>query len=617
MESTKIVWHDPSIFNIENSCYIKDHLSQLEYQAFATVSETAQFLSTTKDKWILVTSGTNGQELVVQIHDLPAVIGIIIFCGNYEYNKQWSSAFKKVKRVETQSFKRVVEQARKIWDQLVAYNVLFMTQKGTKEYDQIIEALEIDSCGSPTAPLRLEKIRKKAYYHMEKELEMSFLQICKLALKNEAIPRAAVLSELRSFGIADEDKEEIEGKFGLYPNDLLRSFVYTYTSDVVYKRLNECYAKNVYGRVMNITAACLLELKNRPELMLHNPTVLWRGVEIPENILKKLTVGEKGFWPAFTSTAMRKEVALSPPFKGNVLFEIHLQENEAHPHIIAGAWSEYEDEQEVLFLPYFPLVITNIRKIGKMTHIIIEQDQTHPSLAINSQTLINYWRARLEAEVITPIDKICDTIRNKVTNSIDLVAYFRQDFDSDNSAPSFSKDFEKVIRATYKKYEPEIKKLNNSLSGSLLDYVKIMKDDLLNSAVFHIKARIENIFDLEFERIKHNFIKIMSYETITTFNIPDALLRNLISKVFNLATVSHFSSCSQVKSTIHEETKGELESSIYIDTFISELIRAIRHGTYGYREGIEETNNEIKIELNRQLEELKLKIHQSLENVLL
>ncbi|CAG9313937.1 unnamed protein product [Blepharisma stoltei] len=117
MESIKIVWHDPNVFGTENSKYITQFLTQIDYRAFTTVFETVQFFSSTNDRWILVTSGTNGQSLVQQVHSSPAVIGIIIFCRSSRYHMQWSSAFYKVKLVESTRFKNVLDQAKIIMNQ--------------------------------------------------------------------------------------------------------------------------------------------------------------------------------------------------------------------------------------------------------------------------------------------------------------------------------------------------------------------------------------------------------------------------------------------------------------------------------------------------------------------
>ncbi|CAG9313939.1 unnamed protein product [Blepharisma stoltei] len=617
MESTKIVWHDPNIFGEENYRYIREHLSPLQYKTFTTVTEAVQFLSSTTEKWILVTSGTSGEELVKQVHNFPSVIGIIIFCNNYAYHKQWSSAFKKVKRVEISNFGNVLQEARKIWDQLVTYNALFMTQKGKIEYDQIINALEINTVGTPSSQIACDSFSHRAYYHMESELEMSFLQICKLSLKNQAIPRSDVLNELKSFAITDENKARVEEMFGLYPNDLLRSFVHIYTSDLVFRRLNECYAANDYSRVMNITAACLLELKSRPELMLQNQTVLYRGVNISEKDLEKLTVGQRGFWPAFTSASTRGDVARRSYFQATVVFEIHLLASEPHPHIFAQPMSDYVSEQEVLLLPYFPLVITNIRKADNVTVITVDQDPTHPSLAFNSQTLINYWRSRIETEVMMPIDEICDNIRNKAIIIIDLPAYFKKNLALDHSVMPFTKDFEKIIRITYKKHENEIHKLNDSVSGSLIEYLVIMKNDIENSIVSYIKKNIEIVFDQYFEKIKDNIIKMMGYEVITTFSVPSAMVRELITKIMRLAEMGHFSTIPEVRQNFYEESKGETESSIYLKIFIKETIKAVEGGIGRNKEEIKKKNEEIKNELYRQLGILKSKLHQSLENVLL
>mmetsp|Transcript_12391 Transcript_12391/g.12433 ORF Transcript_12391/g.12433 Transcript_12391/m.12433 type:complete len:109 (+) Transcript_12391:51-377(+) len=92
-------------------------LSQIDYRAFTTVHETVQFLSAVNDRWILITSGTNGQNLIQQVHSSEAVVGIIIFCKNNAYHRQWSSAFGKVKSVESGSFKNVIDRAKESWIQ--------------------------------------------------------------------------------------------------------------------------------------------------------------------------------------------------------------------------------------------------------------------------------------------------------------------------------------------------------------------------------------------------------------------------------------------------------------------------------------------------------------------
>ena len=82
---------------------------------------------------------------------------------------------------------------------------------------------------------------------------------------------------------------------------------------------------------------------------------LYRGLPCTPETLKQYEVNKVHYWPAFSSTSKKKDVAIQFAQNNKVLlFEIFITINDRLSHInLPRSWSFYPGEEEVLLLPSF------------------------------------------------------------------------------------------------------------------------------------------------------------------------------------------------------------------------------------------------------------------------
>ena len=70
---------------------------------YRDVNQCIQFLQTIEnEKACLIISGSLGQTVVPQVHDMIQIDCIFIFCGNQQYHEQWAGKWPKIRGVFTQ-----------------------------------------------------------------------------------------------------------------------------------------------------------------------------------------------------------------------------------------------------------------------------------------------------------------------------------------------------------------------------------------------------------------------------------------------------------------------------------------------------------------------------------
>lgn len=89
-----LIWHDPNAFNQENNIYYENHLKELNAQRFSDYMDASRFLHNERKRWIVITSGSKGKELMDK---LPSVLAVIFFCNNKQFHENWSKNYPIVK----------------------------------------------------------------------------------------------------------------------------------------------------------------------------------------------------------------------------------------------------------------------------------------------------------------------------------------------------------------------------------------------------------------------------------------------------------------------------------------------------------------------------------------
>jgi tetratricopeptide (TPR) repeat protein len=118
-----LIWVDASIDESSKDC--QNTLAQLrsvvnDVNIFTQPDQCMQFLNGIHDeKAFVIASGALGQHLVSDIHELPQLDAIYIFCGNKSRHEQWTKEWIKIKGIHTdiKPICQALQQAAKQCDQ--------------------------------------------------------------------------------------------------------------------------------------------------------------------------------------------------------------------------------------------------------------------------------------------------------------------------------------------------------------------------------------------------------------------------------------------------------------------------------------------------------------------
>ncbi|CAF4517490.1 unnamed protein product, partial [Rotaria socialis] len=112
-----VIWVDGNIDENSNDC--RNTLAQLravisDVNVCTTLEQCVEFLNEIDDgKAFIISSGALGQSLVNDIHSIPKVDAIYIFCGNKTRHELWAKEWPKIRGVFT-SIKPICESLKKV-----------------------------------------------------------------------------------------------------------------------------------------------------------------------------------------------------------------------------------------------------------------------------------------------------------------------------------------------------------------------------------------------------------------------------------------------------------------------------------------------------------------------
>jgi hypothetical protein len=98
-ETYSLVWLDESINSPENLDAQNTIRSTINYlEKFDQLNKCEDYIQSvsSEHRIVLIVSGHLGQQLLPQIHHLPQVFSIYIYCTNIEVHQQWSQPYNKV-----------------------------------------------------------------------------------------------------------------------------------------------------------------------------------------------------------------------------------------------------------------------------------------------------------------------------------------------------------------------------------------------------------------------------------------------------------------------------------------------------------------------------------------
>ncbi|CAF0918099.1 unnamed protein product [Adineta steineri] len=135
-----LVWVDGNIDQTNKDC--QNTLTQLraavnDVMMFNQSDECIQFLNQMNDEQaFVITSGALGKNLVPEIHDMPKLDAIYIFCGNVSYHQQWTENWKKIKGVHNNikdSCDALKEGVKKVNQDLIPIIFVAMNEAASTE----------------------------------------------------------------------------------------------------------------------------------------------------------------------------------------------------------------------------------------------------------------------------------------------------------------------------------------------------------------------------------------------------------------------------------------------------------------------------------------------------
>ncbi|CAF1544450.1 unnamed protein product, partial [Adineta ricciae] len=387
-----LVWVDANIDEKGQDCQnTLTHLRSVvnDVNIYTQPDACVQFLNSIGDeKAFVITSGSLGQHLVPEIHDIPQVNAIYIFCGDKSKHETWTKSWSKVKGPHT-NIKEICEALT----------------TGVKQYNQDSIAMSFVTARGESSNANLN------------QLEPSFMytQILKKILLDmehdqQAIKDLANYCRQRFQGNIEEHKviDEFEGNYR--PDKA----IWWYTRECfTYQILNQAL-RTLDGEVI-INMGFFLHDLHKQIQQLHQaqvssyrrkPFAVYRGQGLYKTDFDQLskTVGGLLSFNNFLSTSIKQEKslvftysALGDPDKVGVLFVITIDPNiPSTPFVSIGDLSYFEDEAEILFSMHSVFRVGTVRQMGDKNKLYHE---VQLQLTADDDPQLRVLTDRIESEV--------------------------------------------------------------------------------------------------------------------------------------------------------------------------------------------------------------------------
>ncbi|CAF0890568.1 unnamed protein product [Adineta ricciae] len=387
-----LVWVDANIDEKNQDCQnTVTHLRSVvnDVNIYTQPDACLQFLNSIGDeKAFVITSGSLGQHLVSEIHGIPQVNAIYIFCGDKSRNETWAKNWSKVKGVYT-NIKEICEAVT----------------TGVKQHNQ-------DSIAMSFVTVRGEGSNANL-----NQLEPSFMytQIFKKILLEMEHDKQAIKD------LANYCRRRFQGNFAEQSviDEFERNYcpdkaIWWYTRECfTYKMLNQAL-RTLDGEVI-INMGFFLHDLHKQIQQLHQeqvsnyeqkPFVVYRGQGLCKTDFDQLskTVGGLLSFNNFLSTSIKPQKsleftysALGDPDKVGVLFVITIDPNiPATPFASIGDFSHFKDEAEILFSMHSVFRVRTIREVGDKSKLYHE---VQLQLTADDDPQLRVLTDRIESEV--------------------------------------------------------------------------------------------------------------------------------------------------------------------------------------------------------------------------
>jgi hypothetical protein len=99
-ESFSCLWLDQNVSSSQDNLETQKELREVinHLRTFDNSDECEQYTrQITKEKVVLIVSGSAGRQIVPKLHDLPQFSACYVFCHDKKANEQWANKYQKVK----------------------------------------------------------------------------------------------------------------------------------------------------------------------------------------------------------------------------------------------------------------------------------------------------------------------------------------------------------------------------------------------------------------------------------------------------------------------------------------------------------------------------------------
>jgi hypothetical protein len=99
-ESFACLWLDQNVSSSQDNLETQKELREVinHLRTFDNSDECEQYTrQITKEKVVLIVSGSAGRQIVPKLHDLPQFSACYVFCHDKKANEQWANKYQKVK----------------------------------------------------------------------------------------------------------------------------------------------------------------------------------------------------------------------------------------------------------------------------------------------------------------------------------------------------------------------------------------------------------------------------------------------------------------------------------------------------------------------------------------
>ena len=378
-----IIYYDENLKNPENSdnCSFFDmNINGTFYGChyFELFKIVCEKIKNTKKEFILISSGSCSKKVFEHCSNIEEIREYYIYCFNIDKYKPLMDKYPKLKGIYD-IFEKLKEKLYSIkpmkMDFISSSNLIFF-----EDYSRLY------------IKLHYEFIRKYLLFKILKSHNYNESQF--LALVEEKRPNFIDLAKqlfpktketIDFFKANTDEKEEIINEVFKTDenilNDNVQTYIKNYTAETFYYRY-----LNKFLRIGNFEAFRILsshvakfvyklyEFREK-KILKENPNKLYRKMLLnPEDVqIYKKSVGKVICYPAFTSTSLNTNFTPKPYNDIVQLVVLDIEPSNSKSTISISKYSEYENEEEYLFLPFSFFKIKKVKLCEgnkKSPHII-------------------------------------------------------------------------------------------------------------------------------------------------------------------------------------------------------------------------------------------------------